>query len=599
MFSQAFRYAPCWGLFFLAAFTAWPIWHYQKEYLLFQRRAVLVKVSKEGSRVRRWFWAGNISKVIQVFVAFFWAILLLAFSVLLTLEQWMLLVVDVLFIVLIITPASRLIASEVHDEHLGMVTRRWPLFLLNLLFLSAAFVVTDFFIVGAPDTRGMAWHAVAEGAFAEGVAKAVCPLSGWLVGALAAVEGLSWHASEIVIPSLPQQQLKWAAWSIFLLQAGVLAYVYTRLQLGVLAFVDGRISASTPTHEGRFSQAFFVTILILAIPYLYATFKLSDFDISKLEKGARGVVAWANPCQMDETELLVFEQALDVELKSARIAARQQGEAHVEQALDELFANVEQGVDRYLDWYFTVIGEYERLAALAVGDFTELMTSQLEQHLFGDTGFGDKFETLSRDIAKNSETQMITAAARLGEQVRTDAARNPCIIGEVNLAAVDNLDRDRLRASAAVGGGAAVGAVTMKLLASKTSAAVAAKITAKKSFQMAAGLASKIAAKKGGSILLSSAGATLACAPGGLLAAICGVVAGGVTWITFDKVFVEIDEARFRDSMRAEILESLVEQKMELVQVLKSHNNAWIDTITSRIQASLERAFIPAHDGIY
>ena len=33
--------SPCWGLFFLVALAAWPIWHYQQEYVLFQRRAVL------------------------------------------------------------------------------------------------------------------------------------------------------------------------------------------------------------------------------------------------------------------------------------------------------------------------------------------------------------------------------------------------------------------------------------------------------------------------------------------------------------------------------------------------------------------------------
>lgn len=599
IFSQAFRYAPCWGLFFLAAISAWPIWHYQKEYLLFQRRAVLTKVADAESWLRRWFWAGSISKILQVFSALFWATLLLAFCLLLTVEQWMVLIVDIFFIVLITKPVSHHIASGVRDEHVGMMTRRWPLLLLNLLFLAAAFVAIDFFIVGAPDTRGMAWHAVAESAFAQGAAMATCPLTGWLVGTLAAIEGLSWHASEILIPTLPQQDMKWAAWGIFLLQAGVLAYVYTRLQLGVLAIVEGRKSLSKPKHEGIFSRAFFVTILILAIPYLYATFKLSDFDVTKLEKSARGIVAWINPCQIDQIELLKFEQSLNVELNSARVVAQQRGEASVIEALDDLFTDVEQGVDRYLDWYFTVIGEYERLAALAVGDFAELMTTQLEQHLFSDTGFGNKLETVSRDIAQDSEAQMKSAAAELGEQLRTNTEHDPCIIGEVNLAAIDNFNRDQLRASAAVGGGAAVGAATAKILASKSGAAVAAKITAKKSFQMAGSLASKVVAKKGGSVLLSSAGAALACSPGGLLAAICGVVAGGVAWISFDKAFIEIDEARFRDEMRAEILDSLGEQKIELLELLKSQNNARINAMTARIQASLERAFIPAQDGIY
>ena len=30
--------SPCWSLFFLAAIIAWPIWHYQQEYLLFRKK---------------------------------------------------------------------------------------------------------------------------------------------------------------------------------------------------------------------------------------------------------------------------------------------------------------------------------------------------------------------------------------------------------------------------------------------------------------------------------------------------------------------------------------------------------------------------------
>lgn len=49
LIAQAFLHTPCWSLFFLAALTAVPLWHYQKEYALFHRRVVLTGVTLEDS----------------------------------------------------------------------------------------------------------------------------------------------------------------------------------------------------------------------------------------------------------------------------------------------------------------------------------------------------------------------------------------------------------------------------------------------------------------------------------------------------------------------------------------------------------------------
>ena len=125
-----------------------------------------------------------------------------------------------------------------------------------------------------------------------------------------------------------------------------------------------------------------------------------------------------------------------------------------------------------------------------------------------------------------------------------------------------------------------------------------AKLAAKKGFQAAAGLAGKVAAKKGGSILLSAAGAAALCSPGGPAAALCGIVAGAAAWLAVDKALVEIDEVRLRDQMRAEILEVLEEQRPALALALKARHAALIDAGAAQIQASLERVFVPARDGL-
>jgi uncharacterized membrane protein len=140
--------------------------------------------------------------------------------------------------------------------------------------------------------------------------------------------------------------------------------------------------------------------------------------------------------------------------------------------------------------------------------------------------------------------------------------------------------------------------VTAKLLAEKAGAAVAAKVVAKNSFKAAAAVAGKVTAKKGGAILLTAGAAAAVCAPGGPLAVLCGIAAGAVTWLTVDKVMVEIDEALFRDEMRAELTAAIAEQRKVLGQTLKAQHAASIDATAVGIQARIDALFVPARDGL-
>jgi len=598
LLAYVFLEAPCLGLFPVVALVAWPLWYHRREVVLFERRAVLAGVATRDGWVRRRFWAGHLTQVLQVFVALAWATLLLALASLLGPEHWAVLAADVLFLSLIIDPVQRRVGGQVQADKVGAFSRRWPLFAINLVFLTLAFLLVDFFVAGAPDTRGMPWHAVAEETFRQFGLGAGCAPAGWLVGVLATVEQLAWHASQLVIPSLPDPTLKLAAWTVVLAQAGLVAYLYTRLQLGVVAMFDRTAGAGDARGGDTFSLAFFYTILFLAVPYLYAALKLADLDPRALQAGAERVVAWANPCDTEPAARAALLGALGDDLARARAQAQAEADRAVDAALDALFADVEEGVDRYLDWYFTVIGEYERLAASVAGDFGALMSEQLETHLFGDTRFAERLEAASDAIEASSASAMAAAAGRLGERAAAEVKSEPCRLDGVSLHALGDLERDRMRAAMATTGGAAAGVVTAKLLAKNAGAMVAGKVAAKKGFKVAAGIAGKVAAKKGGSILLSATAATALCAPTGPMAVLCGVVAGTVTWLTIDKAMVEIDEALFRDEMRAELLETVAEQRAALADALRMQHAAAIDGYALQIHNRLEGAFVPARDGM-
>ena len=226
------------------------------------------------------------------------------------------------------------------------------------------------------------------------------------------------------------------------------------------------------------------------------------------------------------------------------------------------------------------------------------MGERLEQELFGATRFADRLEEASRAIEAAAQGELAAAAVRLGQRAAAEAKSGPCALDGVSVHAFGDLGHDRIRAAVAATGGTAAGVVTAKLLAQEAGAAVAAKVAAKNSFKAAAAMVGKVTAKKGGSILLSATAATAVCAPGGPLAVLCGIAAGAVTWLAIDKALVEIDEALFREEMRADLLAVLAEQRKVLAEALKAQHAGGIDAMALGIQARIDALFVPARDGL-
>ena len=533
--------------------------------------------------------------------ALLFAAALLALAALLGPEHWLLLALDVLLLSLAIGPLQRWLGTQVQADKVGTVARRWPLMLLNLALLGVTFLVLDFAVLGGPDSRGQAWHLVAETAFRDASAAAACPASGWGLGALAAVDALAWHASLLVIPSLPEPVLRLAAWGLVLLQAGVFAWLFTSLLLGALALVEQRRAATAgnvPGVSSTVSTAFIYTILVLALPYLYAAHKLGQFDPASLAEQAQAVVAWTTPCRGDPA-LAALSDELDARLGAARTDARASADAAIETALDDFFARAEHGVDAYLDWYFTVVGEYQRLAAVAVGDMGAFMAAQLDQRLLADTGFETWLDATFATLDADADARLAGLAGSLGVRLGSAAQQNDCtveLLGPAGFAGAFGdpaaLGRDLGRAGTAT----AAGALTAKLVSKQVAGAVAAKLGAKQSFKTAVALAGKAAAKKGGASVASALGATALCAPSGPWAVLCGIGAGAAAWLAVDKAMIEIDEARFREEMRADLLAVVAEQREALEVLLRTRQATSIDARLGALAERLGRRYVPARE---
>lgn len=593
-FAYALAGLRCWALFPAAALIAWPIWVYGTETSLFERRLYLDQLTTETSALRRWLWAGNLIRVLQAIAAFLLALVLLAFAANLKAEEWVILFADVILLALLARLMHGWLAGEARPDRIGIVVRRWPLLGVNIVILATAFAAQAF-VVGEVDTRALGWNAVAEQAFLAAADQTRCTLAGWAVGVLAAGDALTWHLAQITSTGVSDTTLQLGIWASVLFKAGVVGYLFTRLQLGVQSTVE---QVSSPRPRGsRITSAFVVTILLLAIPYFYAMAKLSQLDVESLGEKAQEVVALADPCRLDPAKRRQILETIGIGLRDTQQQARDAAGAQIETGVAEIIADLDPAIDAYLDWYFTLMGEYERLAALLTGDFLATMTAKFEHHLFEESGLTERLTDLEERVSARSLSRLKASVAGIRSHALADALPRGCrqdgqLTGALAPGFIEQqLDRtfhrDATGAATAVGGGAVAAVASLKLIAKKAGASAASKVATTKSFQAAASLAAKAGAKKGGGALVSGATAAALCSPAGPAAVACGVAAGVLAWVTIDKAAVEIDEYLNRDALRNDIVQALNETVPEISGELIRRQNTRIDAALMEISGSL------------
>jgi hypothetical protein len=594
LLAEAFLRVPCWAVFPIVALVAFPIWRYQADRSLFRRRAMLSAIARDDSRLRRWFWAGHAALALQAALSLALAAALLAFAGQAQPAHWAILAADVLLLSLAYRPILRRLAPEVNEARVALVTRLWPLAVGNLVVLAVAFVAVDFLLVGAPDTRGLPWHQVAERSFAAASAGASCALAGWSAGALAAADGLAWHAAMVLVPALPSLPLKLAAWTAVLAITGFSGYLFTRLLLGALAIADAPpVAGDDPRAATTRTRAFVVTIALLALAHLYLTVRLADFDPAPLAQDGQRLLELANPCRAaaaPRQKALAADLRADVE--AARLAARDDSAGRIDRELAAVFASLEEGVDGYLDWFFTLRGEYTRLGAVALGRLGATMEARLQEHLFERTQLVERLGEADARLLDASAAAMALAAERIGTRADVAIRAQPCLPDRIEPSTRALLQRDAARASFAVSGGTAAGLAAARIAARGVASRAAARA--------AAGTTGKVAGRAGAKAAASSSGfnAAAICAPFGPAALACGAAAAVATWFTVDVLLLKGDEFVNRDRMKAELMDTLGELRESTAEAMKAQHAAAIDGHARVIDERVGAMFVPRRDGL-
>ncbi|MGP9805938.1 hypothetical protein [Paracoccus sp. NSM] len=210
----------------------------------------------------------------------------------------------------------------------------------------------------------------------------------------------------------------------------------------------------------------------------------------------------------------------------------------IDPELEAAFAPVYAGIPRYLDFHYSLKGEWLELSASVLNQ----MESELERHLFD--GLDDKIERISQEL-------QIDFHQRWRASIEASLAESPAATGPfAELARLSIEDaRDRIEKTAVVVGvGTAALAVVPRIVAKKLGTRIAGKVAIKTGARMAT--------------VASGAGAGgILCSWAGPAAAACAVGGGVISWVTVDLAMIKLDEHVNRDEFQQKLRDLISEQK--------------------------------------
>ena len=215
----------------------------------------------------------------------------------------------------------------------------------------------------------------------------------------------------------------------------------------------------------------------------------------------------------------------------------------------------ETNIPEFLDWHYTVVGQYTQLALAAAGRLEQ----EIDSRLFGNLTEQVELAFNAIATAQESEARALLAQCIENEVQLLDADRETreFLDRMLNEAIGDTLRR--LATSAAVSGSGAVGAgLLVKGMVKKLLASIAVKTTGKS------------AAKAVGS-WKAAAAAAAALSPLGPVGTVVGGVLGAAGgWLVVDSLAVEVDEFWNRDDFERELVALADERRAEILAAMSA-----------------------------
>lgn len=283
-------------------------------------------------------------------------------------------------------------------------------------------------------------------------------------------------------------------------------------------------------------------------------------------------------------------------------------QAWTEEQLDELFVLSEQGIEVYLDWYYSMTGSYLRLFYALKGNLPEQLETQFHQMVFVNSGFELALEQLGKDYTLAFQTKLMAKQEEQLAQLQATLHKNfegrqttanesaavftlnldQVLAPKITLPATD-LVRWQLSAGISVGVGTsmlvlpAARAMTSRIMQT-TGVRTAARIT----LQYVARLSPRLAAA-----IIASGTATAAAAPSGPGALVAGITTLSL-FVASDWALLKAEEALFRKDQAIALYEGLAAWKTQVATELKQKTQPLFTARQDYLKERLNQPYIDA-----
>ncbi len=215
--------------------------------------------------------------------------------------------------------------------------------------------------------------------------------------------------------------------------------------------------------------------------------------------------------------------------------------SNIDKEVDNLFRPIYANIDKFLNYHYSLKGEYSELGAMAMGNIEKMIMD----NLLGDS-FTQNVDNTSLAIDNQYKINLQNHLLLI-DKYATDGVDIDINQDALNRLKVDidsNIQNQEIKLGV-VGGAIAV----------KITAMIIAKITTKGVVKASSKLATKSVAASTGAL------AGLGCGP---LAWLCSPIGAGVLWLATDEVVIVGDEYLNRDKFKAEIIKALDKNKNKI-----------------------------------
>lgn len=546
-----------------------------------RRHALLNHLLHDSSSLRKVLWDSWLSKIGLGISSLLVALIALVLSARLQFMEWAVLFASIPSFFICYQLAYSLLRDQVSPAYHSAVSLRFA-FWANLILIALIMSLVQFFWLQVSDTRHLNLYEVALSSYQVANAEAVLPASGLLLGLNAAINDSIWHVMQLASGELAFGW-KLLIWLTFVLLNGIKLGAIWLILLGVVAFLQRKRSQ---TEGSAFSKTYALTLLALIVLYLAATQMNFSFLWHKDDQ------SWAQSSQpCTEQNSLREQEAMATHashhLNEQQVQLNAQVEKQIDELLESVFASAEEGVENFLDWNFSLRGQYLQLAYLGAGMASSVsveafISARLDQYV------GQQLESgmlgMEHELSSFVSQQM---AGFYGQHQRLLAqldANSDCFEAtSVAFALEDYMSKSLV----GMGGAAGVaGALAVRSSGRVGSQALGRVI----SRRMAARAAVHSGVRAGSRVAAAGGGATasVVCGPA---APACALGFGAVTWLGIDLTVNAVDEALNRARMKAELMELLEEQKEVLEQEIRAQYQDYVEFLFRQLDEFQQRRF--------